>query len=137
MFHTTVNWEVWRATSGKRHEQIQTRSPERIAVPAPVGGGNVGEVQVNPVRRHAEGFFQQTADLLRELLIHAAAQAADAADVHERSGTRFAGHEDGRWADDDHDILFRFADRPGHDFGKGREQRRLFVIGERNGGFEF
>ena len=90
-----------------------------------------------PVRRHAKGFFQQTADLLRELLIHVIVQAADAADVHKRGIARFAGHENGRWADDDHDVLFGFANRPGHDFGEGREQRILLFIGERNGGFEF
>jgi hypothetical protein len=33
--------------------------------------------------------------------------------------------------------LFRFANRPGHDFGEGREQRLFFVIGKRNSGFEF
>ena len=51
--------------------------------------------------------------------------------------TGFAGHENGRGADDDHDVLLRFADGPGHDFGEGREQRLLLVLGERNSGFKF
>jgi hypothetical protein len=57
--------------------------------------------------------------------------------TYEGGVTGFAGHENGRGADDDHDVLFGFADRPGQDFGEGREQRFLLFIRERDGGFEF
>jgi hypothetical protein len=57
-----------------------TSLTDGVAFPAPVAGGNVGEVQINPVRRHPEGFAQRTANFLRRLPIHGIAQTADAAD---------------------------------------------------------
>jgi len=91
-------------------------------------GGDIGEVQVNPVGGHAERFLQQNGDLLRESSVHLTVQTADAADVHKRGIARFPGHEDGRRADDDHDILFWFADRPANDFGQCCEQGALLFI---------
>src|ERR1035441_7733845 len=105
-------------------------SPERVPLPAPVAGFDVGEVEVDAILRHPKRLSQQTAHLLRELPVHVAAQPADAADIHEGRVPQLAGYQDGGGADGDHDVLLRLANSLGHDLGERRKQRFPLVIGQ-------
>src|ERR1035441_1527905 len=57
-------------------------SAEGASVPTPIASFNLRKVQVNTVLRHSERIVEQFADLLRQLAVHFAGQAADAADVY-------------------------------------------------------
>src|ERR1019366_5434478 len=111
-------------------------SPERVPLPAPVAGFHIGEVEVDAILRHPKRLSQQTANLLRELPVHVAAQPTDAADIHEGRVLRLAGHQNGSGADGDHDVLLRLANGLGHDLGERRKQRLPPVIGQNECGIE-
>ena len=100
-------------------------------------GLDIGEVEVNAIWRDSERIVQQLADLLRELAVHLASQPANAPDIHKSRVTRTAGHLHGGLARGHHDVLLRFANGFGDDFGQGGQQGLPLILSQGNGGFEF
>jgi len=88
-----------------QHGADPSPSPKRVAIPAPMAGLDIGEVEVNAIWRNSERIVQQLADLLRELPVHHAGQPANAPHIHKGRVARTAGHLDGGLARGHHDVL--------------------------------